>query len=97
MHAGVVTLRVRLDQVGEAVRIYRESVLSELKGLQGFEGGYVLTNAESGKCYVIGLWHTQEDAERFQSSGSFREQASKFEDVLAEAPTREIFEVSIQA
>ena len=97
MHAGVVTLRVRLDQVGEAVRIYRESVLPELKGLQGFEGGYVLTNAESGKCYVIGLWHTQEDAERFQSSGSFREQASKFEDVLAEAPTREIFEVSIQA
>lgn len=97
MHAGVVTLRVRPDEVGEAVRIYRESVLPELQELQGFEGGYVLTNAESGKCYVIGLWHIQEDAERFQSSGSFREQASKFEDVLAEAPTREIYEVSVQA
>jgi heme-degrading monooxygenase HmoA len=97
MYAGVVTLRAHLDRVGEAVRIYRESVLPELKELQGFEGGYVLTNAESGKCYVIGLWHTQEDAKRFQSSGSFREQASKFEDVLAEAPSREIYEVSVKA
>ena len=69
-HAGVVTLRVRPDQVAEAVRIYRESVLPEPKELLGFEGGYVLTNAESGKRYVIGLWYTQEDAERFQSSGS---------------------------
>jgi heme-degrading monooxygenase HmoA len=97
MHAGVVTLRVRPDQVGEAVRIYRESVLPELREMQGFEGGYVLTDAESGKGYIIGLWHTQEDAERFQSSGNFREQAAKFEDVLVDAPSREICEVSVQA
>jgi heme-degrading monooxygenase HmoA len=97
MHAGVVTLRVRPDRVGEAVRIYRESVLPELREMQGFEGGYVLTDAESGKGYIIGLWRTREDAERFQSSGNFGEQASKFGDVLAEAPSREICEVSVQA
>ena len=70
MYAGVVTLRVRPDQVGEAVRIYRESVLPELREMQGFEGGYVLTDAESGRGYIIGLWRTREDAERFQSSGN---------------------------
>jgi heme-degrading monooxygenase HmoA len=97
MHAGVVTLRVRPEMVEEAIRIYRDSVLPELREMEGFEGGYVLTAAESGKGYIIGLWRTHEDAERFQSSGSFREQASKFEEVLAEAPSREICEVSVQA
>ena len=86
MHAGVVTLRVRPDMVEEAIRIYRDSVLPELRKMEGFEGGYVLTDAESGRGYIIGLWHTQEHAERFQSSGNFREQASKFEDVPPRLP-----------
>lgn len=97
MHAGVVSLRVRPDMVEEALRIYRDSVLPELKEMPGFEGGYVLTDAETGKGYIIGLWQTQEHAERFQSSGTFREQAAKFEDVLAEAPSREIYEVGVRA
>lgn len=95
MHAGVVTLRVRPDKVEEAIRIYRELALPELKEMPGFEGGYVLTDDESGKGCIIGLWHTREDAENFHSSGSFREQAAKFEDVLAEAPSREVYLVSV--
>ncbi len=97
MHAGVVSLRVRTDGIEEAVRIYRDSVVPELKEMRGFEGGYLLTNAETGKGYVIGLWETQEDAEGFQSSGAFREQSAKFEDVLAESPSRDVYEVSVRA
>lgn len=90
-------MRVRPDAVEEALRIYRDSVLPELKEIPGFEGGYVLTNAETGKGYIIGLWQTQADAESFQSSGTFREQSAKFEGVLAEAPSREVYEVGVRA
>ncbi len=97
MHAGVVSVRLRPGKTEEAVRIYQDSVVPELRQMQGFEGGYVLTNAEAGKGYIIGLWESLEDAESFESSGAFREQAAKFEDILAEPPSREVYEVSVQA
>ena len=96
MHAGVVSLRFKPDKVEEAARIYQDSVVPELRQMPGFEGGYVLTNAETGRGYIIGLWSSREDAEGFESSGAFREQAAKFVDVLDGAPSREVCEVTIR-
>ena len=96
MHAGVVSVRLNPGKAQQAAQIYQDSVVPELSQMRGFEGGYVLTNAETGKGYIIGLWESREDAEGFESSGAFREQAAKFEDILAEAPSREVYEVSVQ-
>jgi heme-degrading monooxygenase HmoA len=96
MHAGVVSCQFKSGKVEEAVRIYQASVVPELRQMRGFEGGYVLTNDETGKGYIIGLWESREDAEGFESSGAFREQAAKFEDVLDGPPSREVCEVNIQ-
>jgi heme-degrading monooxygenase HmoA len=93
----VVSLRFQTGKEEEGVRIYRESVVPELRQMRGFQGGYLLTDAETGKGYVIGLWETQEDAEGFESSGAYQEQAAKFGDVLGEPPSREVFEVRVQA
>jgi heme-degrading monooxygenase HmoA len=96
VHAGVVSVLFKPGRAEEAARIYQDSVVPELRQMRGFEGGYVLTNAETGKGYIIGLWESREDAEAFESSGAFREQAAKFEDVLEGPPTREVCEVNIQ-
>jgi heme-degrading monooxygenase HmoA len=96
VHAGVVSVQIKPGKAEEAVRIYQDSVVPELRQMRGFEGGYVLTNAETGKGYIIGLWESREDAEGFESSGAFREQAAKFEDVLDGPPSREVCEVNIQ-
>lgn len=97
MHAGVVSFRSKPGKAEEAAGIYQDSVAPELRQMRGFEGGYVLTNAEAGKGYIIGLWESREDAEGFESGGAFREQAAKLEDILAEPPSREVYEVSAQA
>src|SRR5215212_5597576 len=97
MHAGVVSVRLQPGKVEEAAQIYQDSVAPELRQMRGFQAGYVLTNAQTGKGYIIGLWDTQEDAQSFESSGTFREQAAKFEDVLDGPPSREVYEVSAQA
>jgi heme-degrading monooxygenase HmoA len=96
VYAGVVSVQVKPGRAEEAARIYQDSVVPELRQMRGFEGGYVLTNAETGKGYIIGLWGSREDAEDFESSGAFREQAAKFEDVLEGPPSREVCEVNIQ-
>ncbi len=96
MHAGVVSVQFKPGKVEEAAQIYQDSVVPELRQMRGFEGGYVLTNAETGKGYIISLWESREDAEGFESSGAFREQAAKFEDVLEGPPSREVCEVSVQ-
>jgi hypothetical protein len=100
MHAGVVSVRFKPGKAEEAAQIYQDSVVPELRQMQGFEGGYVLTNAETGTGYIIGLWESREDAEGdaegFESSGAFREQAAKFEDVFDGPPSQEVCEVNIQ-
>ena len=96
MYAGVVSVQFRPDRVEDAARIYQDLVVPELRQMRGFEGGYVLTNAETGKGFIIGLWESREDAEAFDSSGSFQEQAAKFEDVLEGPPSREVCEVNIR-
>jgi heme-degrading monooxygenase HmoA len=72
-------------------------VVPELRQMSGFEGSYVLTQAETDKGHIIGLWASREDAEGFESSGAFQEQAARFEDILAEPPSREVYEASVQA
>ena len=96
MYAGVVSVQFKSGKAEEAAQIYQDSVVPELRQMQGFEGGYVLTNAETGKGYIIGLWESREDAEGFESSGAFREQAAKFENILEGPPSREICKVNIQ-
>ena len=56
----------------------------------------MLTNTETGRGYIIGLWESREDAEGFESSGAFQEQAAKFEDILDGPPSREVCEVNTQ-
>jgi heme-degrading monooxygenase HmoA len=96
MHAGVVSLRFKPDKAEEAARIYRDSVVPELRQMRGFAGAYVLTNAEAGKGYIIGLWETEEDARSFESGGAYQELAARFGESLAEPPSREVYEVSVQ-
>ena len=56
MHAGVASVRFKPGKAEEAVRIYQNSVVPELRQMRGFEGGYVLMQAETD-IYGPGLGH----------------------------------------
>ena len=96
MHAGVVSVRLEPGKVQQAAQIYQDSVVPELRQMRGFAGGYVLTNDETGKGYILGLWETEEDARTFESGGAYQEQAAKFGEFLTDPPSREVYEVSVQ-
>lgn len=96
MHAVVMTFRVAPGKTEEAVLIYLGSVVPKMREQRGFRGGLVLSNAKVDEGYTIALWETQEDVETYERSGVYGEQLAKFGNLLAEPPTREIYEVSLQ-
>ena len=81
----------------EVVRLYDESVVPVLKQQKGYKGVLVLTDDTTNKCYILGLWETDKDAKAFETSGTFQAQVAKFAELFAERPTREIYELSLQA
>lgn len=96
MHAGITTFRVRPGGTEEAVLIYLGSVVPKMREQRGFRGGLVLSNPEIDEGYTITLWETEADAEAYESSGAYQEQVAKLGNLLAEPPTRKLYEVSIQ-
>ena len=97
MYAGVVVVQVLPDRMDEAIRIYRESVVPAAQQQNGYRAHYLLTDHESGKCISIGLWETEADMTATKASGAYQERVAMLKDVLAAAPIREDYEVSVQA
>ena len=86
MHVGVLTFRVRPGKMEKAVLFYLGSVVPKMREQRGFRDGLVLSDPEVDEGCTIALWETEEDAEAYESSGAYREQAAKLGDTLANHP-----------
>jgi heme-degrading monooxygenase HmoA len=58
MYARVARYEVEEQRMDEAVDAFREAA-SKLAGLEGLQGGYVLTDAEDGVVISITLWENR--------------------------------------
>lgn len=94
MHARVVDLRVRPMDTKEVVRIYRDSVVPAAREQPGFKGALLLTDS-TGIGMSITLWETEEDREKGEASGFYKEQINKFADHLIETPVRKHYDVGV--
>ena len=47
------------EKVDDGIRHFREVVVSGFKDVDGFKGGYLLVNRNSGKLMGITLWSTE--------------------------------------
>jgi heme-degrading monooxygenase HmoA len=80
--------------VGDAIVVFRESVLPELREQDGFEGAYVLLSPE-GKVLALTFWTDEAAAEAGVKSGFYGEQVRKFVTVFEAPPGRETYEVVV--
>ena len=97
MFARVSRVQVQMEKFDEATHIYAESVVPAAKSQKGFSGAYLLTDRKTGNAISLTLWESEEDAVANEQSGYYQEQLDKFKDVFAAPPTREGYEVSVQA
>jgi heme-degrading monooxygenase HmoA len=82
---------VRLS-VGEAIELFRRSVVPALHEQEGFEGVYVLLTPE-GKALVLTFWADEATAEAGLQSGFYAEQVEKFVTVFGAEPGRATYDV----
>jgi heme-degrading monooxygenase HmoA len=80
--------------IGEAVKLFRESVLPALHEQEGYSGVYVLLSPE-GQALVLTFWETEEAAEAgLRGARSFySEQVEKFVTIYSAPPGRETYDV----
>ncbi len=96
MFARLTIVQVKIDKLDETIKLYEDSVIPAAKSQKGFQGGYLLTNRNTGKGISCTLWDSEEDAVANEQSGYYQEQLGKFKDVFTAPPTQEGYEVSVQ-
>jgi heme-degrading monooxygenase HmoA len=97
MHVRVTYVQIRPDKVDEATQLYQESVVPAAKQQQGFKGMTLVTDRASGKGISLSYWETEADMAAGEASGYYQQQLAKFGPMLVAPPTREAYEVAVQA
>ena len=96
MHARATTIQIQPGKMQEAIDIVNEAVFPAAKAQKGFSGGYLMTDATSGKCLAISVWESEADMLAGESSGYFQEQVGKFGSLMVGPPTSEHYELSVE-
>ncbi|MFC1978603.1 hypothetical protein ACFLVP_01295 [Chloroflexota bacterium] len=85
MFASVTVIQLKIDEIDEAINIYKECVIPARKSEPGYvaPGGYILVDRETGKAIAITFWADMEEHIAYRASGQdayFMEQIKKFQD-----------------
>ena len=96
MHARVVLATTQPGKTDEMIKVARDSILPAAKKQKGFKSWFMLTNRNTGKGIVIGIWNTEADMLANESSGFYKEQIAKVAPLLTGPPTMEHYEVSVK-
>ena len=94
MVARVTTVKVKPEDVDEAVRLFDESVMPAAEQEEGFMGALLLTR-EDGRALVIDLCDTVEHMRANERSGFYQSQVAKFADKIVDRPSRAFYEVAV--
>lgn len=94
MFARATTAPVQPGKMDEFVKIVLDSVLPAAQQQNGYKGGLVLTNPDTGVAEIIAMWETEADMIAGEASGYYREQVAKVTHTLAGPPVREAYLVS---
>jgi hypothetical protein len=85
------TLRVPLD---DAVQMFEDTVLPDLRQQPGFLGLYALTT-EHGNAMLVTFWETSEQAATDAATGWYQHVLGEFATIFRSPPGREQYEVRV--
>lgn len=96
MYARILRSHFKVDKVGEAVVVFRKSVLPLLKKQKGFKRAYFTTDAVTGDGVAVTFWENAEALLASEENCFFQEQVAKFVPFYREPPVREAYEVVVK-
>jgi len=95
MNARVVTALFQPGKIDEGVSTFRDVVVPEARDYAGFKGALMLTDPSTGKMIALTLWETEAELEA--TGTAFQAALARVAKSLAGPPTRENYEVKVQA
>ena len=93
MHARVITIQLQPEMIDEAIRIYQDA-MPEVKQQQGVRELLLFVDRKTGKCISVALWDTEAVVQGTQTSGQFQRFLARGDDVMAEPPVVEYYELA---
>ena len=96
MFARLLRIKIKIERIDEAAKLFEESVIPLLKNQKGYKGAYFLTDRKTGVSVAITLWENEEDMLATESSHFFQEQLVRFMTFFKAPPIREAYEVVVQ-
>lgn len=96
MKAGVVHYKFREGKMEEAMKKWKESVISQARKQKGYRGVMLFLDRSNGSGFDIGFWETEEDCINYEESGLFQLLAKDMEDLLDERPKREKYDIEFR-
>jgi heme-degrading monooxygenase HmoA len=95
MDARVITTHIQPDKLNEALSTYQTYQIPALKQQTGFQEGFLLTDANTGKTVGVTLWDTAAAMRAVETSGRLQEQIARFISFFTTPPVTEHYTVSI--
>jgi heme-degrading monooxygenase HmoA len=97
MFARLTTAQIQVDRIDRFIKIYEESVVPAAKSQKGFKSICLFMDRKTGKGLSIAFWESEEDAIANEKNRYYQEQVAKFITFYTKPPTREGYEVVVQA
>jgi hypothetical protein len=94
MVARVTHVKVKPEDVEEAVRLFDDAVVPAAEQEEGFLGALLLTRAD-GRALVLDLCDTVEHMRANERSGIYQTEVAKFADKFVDRPGREFYDVAV--
>ena len=94
MVARVTHVKVKPEDVAEAVRLFDDSVVPAAEQEEGFMGALLLTR-DDGRALVIDLCDTLEHMRANEHSGFYQTQITKFAGKIIDRPGRAFYDVAV--
>lgn len=96
MIARVATLKVKTDKMDEIVKYYNDSVFPVVSQKQGFRGGYLLTDRNTGDCLAVGYWDAEDQILADERDGQFKERINAIEEYVVSPLAWRVYDVSLK-
>ncbi|GAB3997584.1 hypothetical protein GCM10028807_42970 [Spirosoma daeguense] len=96
MFARVIQFPMHPESITEAVAYFKDSVGPELKKIEGFKNGRILTNPETSKGLMVTIWETEAHRKAAETSGFLQGVLKQMGSYFAGPPTVDYYEVNVQ-
>jgi heme-degrading monooxygenase HmoA len=84
LYVRLVAAKIKQGKAKELEERYRDEILPALETVDGFRGGFLVEGFQRpGDWISITIWDREEDAIRYELSGTFEELAGKVSDLLS--------------